>query len=338
MRKQLEGHRRARGLLVVAGALAAVAAVAAVLVPDAVGGTPSARPGPRVAQGGDIHGLRQGSVPAISRAEIIQRAQYWLNLGVPYDRGAYNSVPGPDGATYTPDCSGYASMVWNLGTSYGSGSLPGVAVKLGSTNDLLRGDILVAQVGAGKPTGHVAIFDKWADSGRTRYWGYDHGGPKGAPPRYAVFAVDRPNDGRVYVPYRHPNLSDANDPAPAPGDFSQPDGDINDVIGQPGRIYVRGWAVDADTPTTPVDVHIYLTFPDGQRRMVRNVNAALSRPDVADVYPQYGPTHGFEVFLSGLPAGRYGVEAFGIDTSGQAEDYAQLRYGRTVPKRFVNVA
>lgn len=60
--------------------------------------------------------------------------------------------------------------------------------------------------------------------------------------------------------------------------------------------------------------------------------------DVADIYPQDRPTHGLEVFRSGLPAGRYGVEVFGIDTSGQPEDYAQLRHGRTLTMKFVDVS
>lgn len=43
-------------------------------------------------------------------------------------------------------------------------------------------------------------------------------------------------------------------------------------------------------------------------------------------------------YRSGLLAGRYGVEVFGIDTSGQPEDYAQLRHGRTLPMKFVDVS
>ncbi|MEV0397091.1 fibronectin type III domain-containing protein [Polymorphospora rubra] len=54
-----------------------------------------------------------------------------------------------------------------------------------------------------------------------------------------------------------------------------------------GNVRIRGWAVDPDEPTAPVEVQI---LNDGQ--FVRSVVADANRPGLD---PRYGPAHGFDV-------------------------------------------
>lgn len=72
---------------------------------------------------------------------------------------------------YRTDCSGYVSMAWNTGTSYTTQSLVGVTTAI-AKGDLKKGDILL------KSGSHVVIFHSWANSGQTRYLGYEQVGGK----------------------------------------------------------------------------------------------------------------------------------------------------------------
>ncbi len=58
--------------------------------------------------------LVAGSIaPAITRPEIVSRAQAWVNAQVPYSQSAYR-----DG--YRTDCSGFVSYAWNLRDNAGN--------------------------------------------------------------------------------------------------------------------------------------------------------------------------------------------------------------------------
>lgn len=104
----------------------------------------------------------------ISRTEIIQRAQYWVdNQPGEYNQNA--SSPGPDGRAYRRDCSGYVSLAWNLGTSLTTSGLPGVSWQLPSRSSLMPGDILNI---AGR---HTLLFDRWIDKGAGTFYYYSFG-------------------------------------------------------------------------------------------------------------------------------------------------------------------
>ncbi len=62
-------------------------------------------------------------------------------------------------------------------------------------------------------------------------------------------------------------------------------------------VAVWGWAIDPDV-AGPVTVYVYA---DGV--FIGATAANKSRIDVAAVIPGYGPDHGFEAFLAGVPAG-----------------------------------
>ena len=75
-----------------------------------------------------------------------------------------------------------------------------------------------------------------------------------------------------------------------------------------GLLTMRGWAIDPDTLTDPVPVHLYV---DGKGFAV---SASESRPDVGAVYPAAGSLHGFTGSVSVGP-GTHQACAYAIDTS-----------------------
>ena len=77
-----------------------------------------------------------------------------------------------------------------------------------------------------------------------------------------------------------------------------------------GGIEVRGWAIDPDT-TDPI--YVWVTVDDVGRHLHANVN----RPDVAGVYPAFGPDHGFRgVVPAGSGTRRVCVTASNVAVGG----------------------
>jgi cell wall-associated NlpC family hydrolase len=104
---------------------------------------------------------------AVSRATVISRAQVWVNDGVRYNQGATHGG-------YRTDCSGYVSYTWGLARpGIDTTRFPNISTRI-SKASLKRGDILLNR-SAGN-NGHVAIFQKWANSGKTAYVGYELSG------------------------------------------------------------------------------------------------------------------------------------------------------------------
>lgn len=64
----------------------------------------------------------------------------------------------------------------------------------------------------------------------------------------------------------------------------------------PGRMIVHGWAIDMNTPTTPIHVTLFFGgMPYQGAYKAVDVLADQSRPDVGRAYPSAGPNHGFNV-------------------------------------------
>lgn len=212
-----------------------------------------------------------GAVRRIDRATIINRAKLWLDAGVPYSMSEYWT----DG--YRQDCSGYVSMVWNLGSNEWTGSLDKFATKI-SKDDLLPGDMLLFHNPADPNNGsHVVIFGGWVDSTRTHYVAYEQTRPN---TRKLATPYGYWSNATKYVPYRFNGvpgglLPDA--PAgPKPGDatvFPGADkfapGATNDHVAQLGRMliergayrfYPKGWptgrgATTTSSPPPPSSAH-----------------------------------------------------------------------------------
>ncbi|MGM1063950.1 FG-GAP repeat domain-containing protein [Saccharothrix sp. Mg75] len=113
-----------------------------------------------------------GLGPQISRSEVLARAQRWVDLRVPYSQDQDDEFGDGDGHAYRPDCSGYVSMAWHLpkktdGWDLNTGDFAAWSGKtfLGGYDELKPGDALLSE-------GHIALFDKWVDAGRTEMWVY----------------------------------------------------------------------------------------------------------------------------------------------------------------------
>ncbi|MFF2749916.1 peptidoglycan-binding protein [Kitasatospora sp. NPDC058048] len=195
------------GTAIGGGTAAAGAATAAPAPGPTPGGSSNARS--QTPQGevsglyGQAPGARAFAAPRtaaapLTRAQIIQRAQTWVDQGVPYSMSRYWS----DG--YRQDCSGFVSMAWGLGSSQTTWTLPGFAERIGK-NDLQPGDVLIYNNPANPQAGsHVVIFGGWTDSSRTKYVAYEQTGPatKKRSTPYAYW-----NNSGGYVPYRYTGLS-----------------------------------------------------------------------------------------------------------------------------------
>ncbi|MFE6666906.1 hypothetical protein ACFVFH_25485 [Streptomyces sp. NPDC057697] len=97
----------------------------------------------------------------IGRGEAMDRAWSWIAERVPYSQsGCHENRFG----CYRPDCSGYVSMAWNLGTSLTTWGLWDVTFDI-PAGDLQPGDALLRDSGG---TDHVALFLRWADPAHTR--------------------------------------------------------------------------------------------------------------------------------------------------------------------------
>ncbi|MEU0910764.1 hypothetical protein [Streptomyces althioticus] len=163
--------------------------------------------------------LPPGTVPAISRTDIVKRAAAWVSQKVPYSVSSYWS----DG--YRQDCSGYVSMAWKLPGNEWTGSLAQYADKI-TKAELQPGDILLFHNASDPYNGsHVVIFGGWANTARTQYVAYEQTPPhtrKMTTP-YAYW-----NNSARYVPYRYKGVTDgAAGAAPetaAPASPTLPDG------------------------------------------------------------------------------------------------------------------
>ncbi|WP_163506305.1 NlpC/P60 family protein [Fodinicola acaciae] len=116
---------------------------------------------------GVISAVSPAADAAVSRATVISRAQKWVNDHVTYNQGGRH-----DG--YRTDCSGYVSYTWGLAKpGLTTPSFPGISNAI-SKGELKRGDILLNKSPGN--AGHVAIFEKWANSAHSSYVGYELSG------------------------------------------------------------------------------------------------------------------------------------------------------------------
>ncbi|MFF4737109.1 NlpC/P60 family protein [Streptomyces sp. NPDC001262] len=100
----------------------------------------------------------------IGRGETMDRSWSWVAEQVPYSwDGCHRNQFG----CYRPDCSGFVSMAWNLGSSLTTWTLWNVTSDI-PASDLQPGDALLRDDPDPKATHHVALFVRWADAGHTQ--------------------------------------------------------------------------------------------------------------------------------------------------------------------------
>jgi hypothetical protein len=108
-----------------------------------------------------LSGTALGALSVFRRA-ILARADHWVGQHVPYSQETWHEG-------YRTDCSGFVSMCWGLRDSMVTSTLPQISHRI-AKEDLRAGDILNNTDVA---TGHVVLFDRWADYAHTSYVGYE---------------------------------------------------------------------------------------------------------------------------------------------------------------------
>ena len=147
----------------------------------------------------------------VTRAQIIARAQLWVQQQVPYSQTEWHT--NQDG-TYRQDCSGYVSMAWDLNqyTDFWTGNLNLVSHTVPAA-ELLPGDILLSDV-------HTILFAGWANAQHTEFDYYEEAHP-GTVARYVVDAPLAAFLDNGFAPFRYDGVSNSTAlPAnPATGDL-----------------------------------------------------------------------------------------------------------------------
>lgn len=112
-----------------------------------------------------------------------------------------------------------------------------------------------------------------------------------------------------------------------------PFGSVDNVAGLAGNaVSVRGWGIDADAPSTPTRVHVYVDGPAGSgARGVDIGEARLGRPDVATAYPNAGNAHGFDAAIFGVSPGAHTLHFYLINAGGSGSNVSLGSRSVTVP-------
>ncbi|NUT47568.1 MAG: VCBS repeat-containing protein [Saccharothrix sp.] len=133
---------------------------------------------------------------ATTRAQVLQRAQSWLDVGVPYSQSACHQNQYGD---YRTDCSGFLSMAWGLNHSRTTYTLDAVSHPIARA-DLKPGDAFNI------PYSHTALFVGWADEARTRPTVIEQAGPNGAPTTRRTWSASYAS---TYTPIRYDKIVDS---------------------------------------------------------------------------------------------------------------------------------
>ncbi|NGN68417.1 hypothetical protein G5C51_31535 [Streptomyces sp. A7024] len=221
--------RRRRLVAVLALLLAAVAA-AALLVADL--GTKPAAAASAVNQ-------------PISRGEVIDRAESWVNKGLTYTVTG-ETAPDPQGKPYRKDCSGYVSMAWHLDRSRVVSTDMSIALVASDISHEIGKDQLQPGDALVKWDQHVRLFERWTNAEHTRYLAYDFGA---TPVKHQEYTWNGPDDYQNYQAFRYNRITDDNgapaEPAPPQTEPARPQ--------QPAKYWVDTFAAGPGRPGTSRD-------------------------------------------------------------------------------------
>lgn len=143
---------------------------------------------------------------SITRAQIIARAELWVQAQVPYSQTSWYTN---QNGTYRQDCSGYVSMAWDLdqNTDFWTGNLNLVSHTI-DASELLPGDILLSQK-------HTILFASWADSAHTQFNYFEEAHP-GTVARYVEDAPLSAFLDNGFAPFRYDGVLDSGALPPDP--------------------------------------------------------------------------------------------------------------------------
>jgi len=101
---------------------------------------------------------------AVTREEVLDRAQAWVDAGVPYSYDAWYTDPTTGTCCYRTDCSGFVSAVWGIdppgNTTYSFAGGPwddGSSYEI-DDSELLPGDALNYPGDPSDGTGHIMLY------------------------------------------------------------------------------------------------------------------------------------------------------------------------------------
>lgn len=94
-----------------------------------------------------------------------------------------------------------------------------------------------------------------------------------------------------------------------------PDGRLDAATGGPGTVSLRGWALDRDAATTPIEVHVYIGAPVGSAGAEgHNIGPASGhRADVGAAFPGVGDYHGYDKTVVTSKRGRQMLYVYAIN-------------------------
>jgi hypothetical protein len=129
----------------------------------------------------------------ITRSQIIERAQSWVeDPPGPFSRTGF-SPDRQNSRAYRRDCAGFVDMAWHLGADHWTGTLPTVSTPI-SRSELAAGDILL------DAEGHVILFHRW-EPDRVHFSYYSFGSTSPRHVRHASI-VQETFDGRPNGDFR----------------------------------------------------------------------------------------------------------------------------------------
>jgi len=97
-----------------------------------------------------------------------------------------------------------------------------------------------------------------------------------------------------------------------------PIGCADSVTVSGGTVSVSGWALDGDAVDKYVDIHAYIGGPAGQGILLGSTTANQPRPDVDEVFPGVGASHGFTASWNTDLYGSQTVYLYVINSQGTA--------------------
>lgn len=247
------------------------------------------------------------SASAISRAEVLRRAQTRIDAPVKYSQTKYY-------AGYRTDCSGYVSSCWGTGTSWSTSSFYKVSHTIKSSQ-LQPGDAML------KKGYHVRLFYGWLDEAHTQYVAYESANGQIAGCRVHSLAEDLKFG---YVPTRYDKIS---------GSISSRNALKNSAFDS----WQRGWNTTAQTP-----VWWILKGTWGSTLVTRRQDTALSGRNSLKLLNPSGDARSFTELSQSVPVvanATYRLSAFAMTSYAPAGVEMRLAYlnagGRSVSETSV---
>lgn len=157
------------------------------------------------------------SAGAITRSQVVKRANSWVKKRVPYSQSRYYKG-------YRQDCSGFVSMAWKLKKSYTTRNISSKAKRI-SKKSLRPGDAVLIP-------GHISIFGGWKNRKKGTYYALE----ETRPGSHAKRQVRRIPRGAKFLRRKGLQTVVAKKPAPKPVPVPVPATTTTDTLVAPAEL------------------------------------------------------------------------------------------------------